>query len=71
MNILEENLNENEERFSFGEFEGQLISDVKKSNPSYVKWAMKTPNFNVVFKKMYENTKVDYKSVYQTLKNTK
>ena len=71
MNVLEENLNENEERFSFGEFEGQLISDVLKTDPSYVKWVMKTPNFNVEFKKMYDNTNVDYKSVYQMLKEKK
>jgi hypothetical protein len=60
-----------QERFSFGEFEGQLISDVMKSHPSYVKWAMKTPNFNVELKKLYENTKIDYKSVYQMLKEKK
>jgi hypothetical protein len=59
----------NQETFLFGEFEGQLISEVMKTNPSYVRWALKIPNFNVELKKIFENTKIDYKKIYPILKN--
>ena len=41
--------------FLFGKYKGQAISDVIKSDPSYIKWLMSTENLNKGLKVIIEN----------------